>query len=342
MPPRLAPGGVPVGQHIQRVPLTMELCECWDCLESPGNDPVTNLPITGRYVSQVELKHHRHKAALRNTASAALASSTVSLDPPPLNLPTSPSAAFPMTFNPPPAAPPVSSLPNTPPDDTERRSFSSVQLPDDQVLNTLHTMQESIARHQKIVSECHDFIFRSPPTAHSLPWEDNEHCELDPDAPTNSVTIGAKQFLSSSSHFIKNHINSKSTHVKLLSKLLLRQVETAISTLNAKLKGEWERQQSVIAEKEKACISVVETGESMCLPFESFIYTLHSDIFCVSLRRVRSYYHCMLYARSISPLILCRLSQSLFLYARCFTSNCGIGSCLIDFLDFRKHCLQHL
>jgi hypothetical protein len=215
---RKASGSLP-----QKFPSVLRFCDCSECSEHPGVNPVTGLPTDGRYLPPAEFKAHGAREHQRGVVTARLHD----LTPPAIPLPS-----------PPPTIAGLSSLPSLsmPRAEIPVHNVSILPRPipierpgstPNSLLYQLQVLLDAI-KPAEIVAGSESLVFRMPPTLYSLPLvqsatddEIDAVCELDPVVRSNSLTIGYQQLLSRLETFVHLHLKSPDVALRLRCEIVV-------------------------------------------------------------------------------------------------------------------------
>lgn len=233
-------------------PLLKELCECTECRENPGYDPEFGLPISGRWIDEVEYKDHCKREKDRGVAYTRLpllsspeivvhgltesgqhsssqvrplspsgsGDSTTSLAPPPRN-----------TRNPSPETP-------------------------DYIIRQINELQNQLLPATEIVNK-NCVIFKTPPGSTKLVRDVGADaieseiktlsrsdldllCALDPNISANSPVIGYQEMLVRMEKYTSSVQKAPpSTRARLKSELLFNRVDQETRNLRQALLAVW-------------------------------------------------------------------------------------------------------
>lgn len=290
-------------QH-PKYPSVLWFCDCSECSEYPGVNPITGLPSDGRYLTPAEHKAHISRDYQRSVVTSTLQD----LTPPTPILPSPPPTLATLSTLPPlpmtqmaTAARNVPILPRPVPT-SERSAATPTEL--QQHLSQLHTLMKAIKPVDVVVGTA-SLVFLVPPTAQSfVPADDamseeiDELCQLDPLIRSNSSIIGLQQLLARLENFVRLHQNSKHVTLRLCCTIADRLVRKELTALRQLKLSEWDRQRRMLV----ACHTVFDSGLFVFCVSENMIDPyLHS---CVSRSRfvqLRPPHACMLSLGRCSP-----------------------------------------
>ena len=240
MAPKLRPGGIPVNQHKQVYPSPSRLCRCQDCLTQTAVDPVTKAMYRGSYVSATQWKDHQNQELARGVASTLLTPAEEELprqnvrDQPP------PSHTVPLNNCPSPASSHASSPPPSP--SLPILGQMNRQQTNDLLMHALQGIQKTLARSRAVdIVADKPLVFRNPPFRHSPLKPDSLF--LQENVPANSSVTGHESWLNLAVDMAHNQgLTSGDVHTRLLSQVLIADLEGEMENVQDFKAQEWERQ----------------------------------------------------------------------------------------------------
>ena len=183
-----------------KYPSVLRFCDCSECLEYPGVNPMTGLPSDGRYLTPAEHKAHISRDYQRGVVTSKLQDLTplvpVLPSPPPTlaTLSTLPSLPVPQMTT------PVHNVPILPRPVPIAETSAVTPTKLEQDLSQIHALMKAIKPVDVLVGS--SLVFCVPPTAQSsAPAYDatneeiDELCQLDPLTKSNSSIIRLQQLL---------------------------------------------------------------------------------------------------------------------------------------------------
>jgi hypothetical protein len=274
------------------------LCQCYDCIDQSVIDPVSRALINGRHLGRAEYKEHRTRELKSGIVPALLASTAVNLTVPPMEFPVAgsrpaspPSLLSDIKLPSPPPPPSTSALNNSP------LNRTSEIMADDSLQFTLEGVERTLRQYRsaEIIGQ-NPVVFRHPPG----PWHNpttiddrglnSEALALQEGVSVNTAIISHENWLALALGLVNDQLNSPNYRLKLLAKVLHKDLTEEIATAVRLKREEWERQRDAAI---AAGIARFNTGVPPCVIItrKNFIQQsiLHSILSCATFRRPSSH-----------------------------------------------------